>query len=340
MAGRRPPEAQPSVDSHPSPGVPADRKPLDWRIPDLGWSILATLAYADVFDFPMRMAEIHHYLIGRAADPDQIDRVLDTDRRLKPRIERRDGVAFLAGRDGLQEKRREREEIARRLWPAARRYAAIIASLPFVRMVALTGALALENTDASGDIDYLVVTAPGRLWLTRAMVVLWVRRAALEGVSLCPNYLLSEDALHLPDQDLFAAHELVQMVPLAGLAHYWRMRQLNHGWVSSHLPNAGGLPPGGRSGLPGHDGRRRLMGPLGEKLLKLRLVDPLERWEMSRKIRRFAREIEVSRGVGPSGGRTEERFGHDWCKGHFDHHAMHTLAAYSRRLENLADGWP
>ncbi|OGO14017.1 MAG: hypothetical protein A2Z66_12980 [Chloroflexi bacterium RBG_13_66_10] len=82
------------------------------------------------------------------------------------------------------------------------------------------------------------------------------------------------------------------------------------------------------------------MGPLGEKLLKLRLVDPLERWEMSRKIRRFAREIEVSRGVGPSGGRTEERFGPDWCKGHFDHHAMHTLAAYSRRLENLADGWP
>jgi hypothetical protein len=38
-------------------------------------------------------------------------------------------------------------------------------------------------------------------------------------------------------------------------------------------------------------------------------------------------------------GRTEERFGPDWCKGHFDHHAARTLAAFSQRLEALAEGW-
>jgi hypothetical protein len=338
MSVQRPSVANADLDASPAAPPAPDLTGIDWRIADLAWSVLATLAYADVFDFPMRTAEIRHYLIGRVADQSQIEGTLESDRRLRQRVERRDGVAFLAGRDGLPEKRLEREQIARRLWPAARRHGAILASLPFVRMVAVTGALALENTEASGDIDYLVVTVPGRLWLARAMVVLWVRRAALEGISLCPNYLISQEALLLPDQDLFAAHELAQMVPLSGPALYWQMRRLNHSWVSPHLPNAAALPPIRHAGFLSDDGPRRTAS-VGERLLRLRVLDPLERWERSRKIRRFAREMEASRRPEDAAGRTEERFGPDWCKGHFDHHAARTLAAFSQRLETLAEGW-
>jgi hypothetical protein len=339
MSVQRPPAANASLAASPAAPPRPNSTGAEWRIADLAWSVLATLAYADVFDFPMRTAEIRHYLIGRGADQSQIETVLESDRNLRQRIERHDGVAFLAGREGLPELRLEREQIARRLWPAARRHGAILASLPFVRMVAVTGALALENTEASGDIDFLLVTAPGRLWLARAMVVLWVRRAALEGTALCPNYLLSQEALLLPDQDLFAAHELAQMVPLSGPALYWEMRRLNHSWVSPHLPNAAGLPPVRHAGLLSDGGPRRTVGLVGERLLRLRAVDRLELWERSRKIRRFAGEMATSPRPEGAPGRTEERFGPDWCKGHFDHHASRTLATFSQRLEALAEGW-
>ncbi len=339
MATRRSPDPQSGPDEGAASRPASRRMPFEWKIADLAWSILATLAYADLFDFPMRTQEIHHYLIGRRADFDDIDRTLRTDPRLSARIEHREGMAHLAGRRELRERRLEREAIARRLRPAADRFAAQIASLPFVRMVALTGALALENTEATGDIDFLLVTAQGRLWITRAMVVLLVRRAALEGVSLCPNYLLSETALYLPDQDLYSAHELVQMVPLSGQTHYWHMRRLNHSWVRSFLPNAAGLPPARGVESLRQDGRRRALTRVEEKLLRLPLVNRLENWERSRKIRRFTRGIDRRGEEQAVLARSEERFGPDWCKGHFDHHAARTLAAFSQRLEGLAQGW-
>ena len=89
----------------------------------------------------------------------------------------------------------------------------------------------------------------------------------------------------------------------------------------------------------GADGGRGLLPRMGERLLRLPLANRLEHWERSRKVRRFAREMGLGTEDGRPLGRSEERFGPDWCKGHFDHHGARTLAAFSQRLEMLAEGW-
>jgi hypothetical protein len=186
-------------------------------------------------------------------------------------------------------------------------------------MVAVTGALAVDNV-ADGDIDYLIVTEPGRLWVCRAVIVALVRLAALRGVTLCPNYFLSERALDLEERTLFTAHEVTQMVPLAGMSTYQRLRDLN-GWTHAFLPNAAGpprqFPPNGRGTQPRTVVEAALRTPVGQRI---------EDWEMGRKIRKLGER---------SNGHAEASFGPDWCKGHFGDHGQLTLSRFHQRWQLL-----
>jgi len=283
--------------------------------------ILCTLAYADVFDYPLTPAEAHRYLIGILASPGQVADALRTGRWLAGQVRQVGEFWVLPGREHLAALRRARAEAAARLWPEALRHGRLIGALPFVRMVAVTGGLALDNVSPNDDIDYLVVTVPGRLWLCRALVIGVVRWAARRGVKLCPNYFLSERALVLEDRNLFPAHELTQMVPLCGPDVYWRMRRSNS-WTAHFLPNAAGLPrcrPVGVRPL-------RLIGAALEAAGRAPPVAWLEGWEMGRKVKKF----------GPPG--PERRFDADHCQGHFDGHGRRTLAAFAARLAALLEG--
>lgn len=287
-------------------------------------AIVRTVAYVDVFDYPLTAEEIHRYLVGVAASRPRVYELL-SDRLLLGRwLERRDGYYTLAGREALVDLRRRRREIATRLWPQARHYGRRIGALPFVRMVAVTGSLAVDNAVRDADVDYLIVTEGGRLWLCRAVTILVVRLAALRGVHLCPNYFLSEEALVFQERNLYTAHELVQMVPIAGLETYRKLRQLN-GWTSQFLPNAGAAPrplnevQGAATGGP--------LKRFAENVLRTRAGAWLESWERERKIARFS-EAHSARQV-------EAAFCPDWCKGHFEGHGQRIMEAYESRLAEL-----
>jgi hypothetical protein len=152
-------------------------------------------------------------------------------------------------------------------------------------------------------------------------VVAVVRLAAMRGVTLCPNYFLSENALVLTDRNLFTAHEVAQMVPLAGSATYATFRRLNH-WSTTFLPNASGPPRRVTTVEP----RGRRVWRVAESALRSRVGGSLEGWEMQRKIRKLGQ-----RGAS----HVEAYFGADWCKGHFGDHGQRTLARYTERLQAL-----
>jgi len=284
-------------------------------------AIFRTLLYADVFDFPMTGAEIYHFLIGLTATPDDVRAALEGSPYLAQRIEQMNGYYALRENAQAVEKRIQHEAASSKLWPTARRFGHLIAHLPFVRMVAVTGALAMRNAEERDDIDYLIVTTPGRVWTSRGITVALVRIAKLFGVSLCPNYVMAETALFQERQSLFMAHELAQMVPLSGKALYAAMRDAN-GWSAKMLPNAIG---------PFYDevdvsprGAGRVLQRLGEWLLGGRIGDSLERWEQRRKLRKFAPQASQP---GSAAVLDDERI-----KGHFNDYGEPTIWAYQERL--------
>jgi hypothetical protein len=281
-------------------------------------AIVETVAYADVFEYPLTADEIHRYLIGVQAGRGAVRTLLHTR---PPKEVVRSGRYFtLQGREESIDTRKARAASAAEYWRKAAYYARRISKLPFVRMVAVTGGLAMDNM-ADADIDYLIVTEPGRLWLCRGMIVGVVRMAALKGIELCPNYFLSQRALELTERNLFTAHEVTQMVPLAGTATYQQMRSLNR-WTYAYLPNADSAPRRFASVEP-HPGRGR---QLLERTLGSRMCGPLERWEMNRKLRKLGKRGD---------GHAEAAFGPDWCKGHFGDHGQATLSRYAERLKAL-----
>jgi hypothetical protein len=303
-------------------GVREDSKlSLHFRLPlpapdPIDGAVLGALVYADLFDYPLTLEEIHRYLIAIPASLAEVSERIARSSWLRERISQCDGVWTLRGRESLSQLRRQRARAAARLWPYALHYGRILAALPYTRMVAVTGALAMDNVPEGDDIDYLIVTAPGRLWLCRAMAIAVVRWAARHGRTLCPNYFLSERALVLEDQNLFTAHELTQMIPIAGVPIYQRMRALNR-WAARFLPNAWEAP----WSVEVTPAIRREITVALEALGRMPFVDWLEAWERQRKIRKFS-----ARPVG------ECRFDADHCQGHFHGHGQRTMAAFAERL--------
>jgi hypothetical protein len=294
-------------------------------------AIVRTVAYVDVFDYPLTAAEVQRYLLGVPSSPETVNTILSNGHLVPHRLAQRQGYFTLPGREAIVATRQRRAAIAREMWPHALRYGRTIAALPFVRMVAVTGSLAVNNVEPEADIDYLVVTQNGRLWLCRALVIMVVRLAARRGVALCPNYFLAERALDFQTRDLYTARELAQMVPIAGLELYQRMRQLNT-WTADFLPNAGGSPqrvfPEQPPSPPARFGRW-----LAQAMLQTPAGASLERWEMNRKIRKFTRQShDTSRN-----GTIESAFCPDWCKGHFENHGRRILDTFNQKLAGLAE---
>lgn len=288
-------------------------------------AILRTLLYADVFHFPLTEAELHHFLIGCAADREAVRAALHDSAYLAQHIAQVDGFWTLRGHAADCTARRTREAASQKLLPVARFYGKLLAHLPFVRMVALTGALSMHNArDAQDDIDFLIVTAADRVWLTRLLAVVVVRLARLRGVQLCPNYVLAETALTQDRQDVYMAHELAQMIPLAGQALYAAMRAANQ-WAASFLPNADAPFYAMADSAPRGVGQR--VQRLAERLLSGKFGARLERWEAARKQRKFAALHAQS---------SAAQIDAERAKGHFQDHGAWILEAYARNLADYA----
>ncbi len=287
-------------------------------------AILETVLYSDLFDYPLTHDEIAHYLIGVEADQRTVRVCLQSLRYLDGQLGQIGDYVVAREREALVDRRRTRQSTSAHLWIRARRFVRVLAALPFVRMVAVTGALAMDNSACGDDVDVLIVAARGRVWTARLFAVGLVYAGRLFGDTLCPNYVVSEDALAIETRDLFTAHEFAQMVPLYGLSVYDRLRQAN-AWVYEYLPNAH---------TPMREVREVHAGPVGrafkrvaEFLLGGRFGSALEHWEMRRKQRKFSRQMTAaSRAI----------LDRDHVKGHFNDYSVSVMQLYAERLAKFA----
>lgn len=281
-------------------------------------AILETLSYSDIFDFPLRIEELHRYLPVPVIPSDLASTL---NKRCK-HIGMCDGYYFLAGHESLVPLRKKRNAASRQLYRRAIQIGRFLGTLPFIRMVGLTGSLALLNCENSADIDYMLIASHERVWLARVFALLLGRVFAFRGNNLCPNLIVSEQYLEWKQRDIYSAHELCQMVPVYGREVYSRLRRVNS-WTNIFLPNATNSPT---SPLDNVTSDLSLVQNIFEFPLRGLVGDRLEAWEMNRKINRFTKQ---------SGYGVETLFSANICQGNFNHHGLQTTEAYQQRMAKL-----
>src|SRR3989344_2853292 len=143
-------------------------------------SILATVAYYDIIDFPLKSEEVYKYLInpGRISilnkpidDFEQDDVAKQLENLVKLNfVGSWEGYYFLKGREGICLKRLEREGIAQAKWKKFLNVSRWLQSVPYVRGIFASGSMAMNNTSEDSDFDVLIIAKPGRIYTARLLL--------------------------------------------------------------------------------------------------------------------------------------------------------------------------
>lgn len=129
-----------------------------------------------------------------------------------------------------------------------KKYIKILAKFPQVKLIGLSGSVAMMNAEKDHDVDLFIITAKNRLWTARFIAILTAQLINLrrrQGVTkaqdkICLNLFFDQSELKIPKfkQNEYVAHEILQMQPLVSKDKvYERFLEANK-WVFGIFPNA------------------------------------------------------------------------------------------------------
>ncbi|EKE25926.1 MAG: hypothetical protein ACD_5C00003G0004 [uncultured bacterium] len=225
----------------------------------LSKNILATIIYYDGLDYPLTAFEVWKYLIRMDYyNQDEISievPLVEVIKNLESQelftyVRQLNGFYFLKDRQQLVKKRVNGSKISSGKIKKLRRIVWLLRFVPYVRMIGVTGRLAMKNATIKSDWDLLIATKQGKIWTGRTLVTVLVhilgKRRYAEKVSnrLCLNFFVTDESLEVMTKDLYSANEYMFMFPLFGWETYLRFQIKNH-WIKGMKPHYGisELPP-------------------------------------------------------------------------------------------------
>lgn len=213
-------------------------------------AILATIAYTDQFEHPLTRDEIHQRLLSGGSE-----KTLSKDLQslvIKGFLEQenykilQDTYFFLKGRKEICLQRRKREACAHTKQSQVDQVIKFCQAIPWISAVYLTGSQAMLSAEPESDIDFMIITQPHRLWLSRLVISIFAQLHGKrrswnheEPGSWCFNLWLDDShlAVERSKQDTYRAYELLQAKVLLDKASIHQALQSENEWVTTLLPN-------------------------------------------------------------------------------------------------------
>jgi len=193
---------------------------------------LKTILYFSIFRYPLKIEEIHSYT--------NYVTITETEKELQHLIEEKilrkvdDFYVYGSDLDSVIKRLRGNMYAARAL-KKARKKAQFIAKFPYVEAVGISGSLSKGYYDNESDIDFFVITKPGKLWICRTLLMLYKKIFLMNSRKyFCVNYFIASSQMQIQEQNRFTATELKTLIPMQGKAAFREFYNDNH-WVKNYF---------------------------------------------------------------------------------------------------------
>lgn len=217
-------------------------------------SILRTLAFFDLLNYPLTSTEVWRWLYRPAVPPgertlEKVADALEHSGALRPHTGRVEGFYHLKGRESIVPERKRRNNRVDHQIRKTIGMVRLLRFVPWVRMIATYSSLAIGNVKETSDIDLLIIAKKNTIWLTRFFTVgilkiLHKRPDAMTTKDrFCLSFFITDDTLNVergafgPD-DIGYQYYMLILLPIYdpdGL-----LPQFRHAnpWIAQTFPNS------------------------------------------------------------------------------------------------------
>jgi hypothetical protein len=219
-------------------------------------SIIRTLAFFDIFNFPLTKEELWQNLWSTDAliKPNSDELFAEFNRALERLIPKHvtcvEGFYSIDKTTAPQkvEKRKKNYLVAINKIKIALKNARLICRLPHIRAIFLCNNLAYNNAREDSDIDFFVITTRQRLFTAKffssALLKILNRRPTKHDAKnkICLSFMIAENRLRLGDllypDDVYFHYWFKQLVPIFDPDNFAAKLWEDNSWVKIKLPNA------------------------------------------------------------------------------------------------------
>ena len=228
-------------------------------------AIIATVVYYDVLDYPLTGFEVFKYLINPArlisvdsqfSEIEPVGKIFLKDiletlgsRNISFFLEEKNGFYFLrepaspsGGRGEILEIRIDHQKISDEKWKKAGKIIKWLQIIPYIKIVAVSGSLAMYNARKDSDIDLLIIARHKRIWTVRFLTSLFFqviskrRHGVKTADRFCLNHFITDQSLKIDFPSLYNAQTYAHLVVILENEKriYNRFQQANN-WIWDYL---------------------------------------------------------------------------------------------------------
>ncbi len=206
--------------------------------------ILKTITWFDLFFHPLTSFEVFKYVNY----PCKLNDVIVELENLSYKIKSKNGFYYLARQEEIIEERFRRLNYFKKKIKRAKKFSKLISKIPSVSGVAVSNIIGDHNLRESSDIDFFIITSPGKIWLTRFFCALLAKTLNLRPNNrtkkdkICLSFYISSNNLNLEkyllnSKDLYFIYWLAGLEVICDKKNIFNKFYQENNWLKKYLPN-------------------------------------------------------------------------------------------------------
>lgn len=210
-------------------------------------AVLTSIAYSDIFNFPLNRDELWKFLISKDKIPKR--EFESCIQKLESRyIVEKDGYFSLKGREAIIESRKKNALENDGKLKIAKKAAFYLSHIKSILFIGISGGLAMGDVEGGDDIDFFVITKNNTIFKSRFLVLLILQMLGMRrkredtnpSDKICINFIIDTEKLYFPKErhDVYTAHEIIQIVPLYEAHSTFHKFKESNKWLNNFFPNS------------------------------------------------------------------------------------------------------